>query len=100
MRNGEYADVTPGSLQALRLKHGLSQVELAALAGSSVFKHKRGPLQARRVQAWEAGDSRIPLPTWELLQLRLFMLGRGLSTFEELTTRPLVDIVQSNLRNQ
>ena len=100
-RKGEYANVTPEAVLALRRRHGLTQVELAALAGSSIFNGKRG-LYARRVQAWEAGPStgrsnRIPLANWEMLQVRLLLLERGIATLDELCSLPLVDLVQNSI---
>lgn len=96
-RGGEYADIPPGALLAIRRKHSLSQAQLAMLAGSSVFKTRRGVLQARRVQAWESGEHRMPFHNWELLKVRLFLLERGMATFEELATLSLVDLVQRNI---
>lgn len=100
MRKGEYADVPPGVLLAIRRRQKLSQVELAALAGSSIFKAKQGYLYARRVQAWEKGESRIPLANWDLLQVRLHLLREGLATLEELCTIPLVRLVQRSTSNK
>lgn len=100
MRKGEYADVPPGGLVAIRRKHGLSQVQLAVLASSSIFqKPDSKTLYARRVQAWELGESRVPLANWELLQVKLHLLDRKLATFEELAERPLAEIVQGLIKD-
>lgn len=100
MRKGEYADIPPGALLAIRRKHDLTQAQLAMLAGSSVFMTKRGKLQARRVQAWESGEHRMPFHNWELLKVRLFMAERKLATFEELVTLPLADLVQRSIEEK
>lgn len=96
MRHGEFANVEPAQVVAARKHHGLTQTQFALLASSAIYKGKGG-LQARRLQAWEAGHCRVPLANWELLQVRLHLLERKLATFEELAYQPLVELVQRNI---
>lgn len=96
MRHGEFANVEPAQIVAARKHHGLTQTQFALLAGSAIYKGKGG-LQARRLQAWEAGHSRVPMANWELLQVRLHLLERKLATFEELAYQPLVELVQRSV---
>ena len=83
MKTGEYASITPTAFRELREKHGLTQVQIAVLGRSSFYKNRKGDIQARRVQAWEAGRNRIPLASWELIRLKLLMMEHGMATYED-----------------
>jgi transcriptional regulator with XRE-family HTH domain len=92
----EYAPAGSGhKLKKLRRKLGLTQPEVAALARSGISLNKRGQLQARRIQAWEAEKNRIPLATWELLSLKLALIEAGVTTFQELLNSDLAKLFVS-----
>lgn len=93
-RGGVYAPVSPEELRALRTKHGLTQAQVGLLARTSVFKGEKKSFQSRRVQAWEAGENRMPLASWELLQVKLSMLQQGGWSFEELVNEPLINLIK------
>lgn len=92
-RGGVYAPVSPEELKVLRAKHGLTQAQVGLLARTSVFKGEKKSFQSRRVQAWEAGENRMPLASWELLVAKLYLMERGV-TFEDLVNRPIIDFIK------
>ena len=96
MRNGQFAPIKPEQFLHLRLTHGLSQLQAAALARSGIYKDKRGRLNARRIQDWENGKCRIPLANFEVFSAKLKYLQAGMS-FEDVADKSLVALLESNI---
>lgn len=85
--------MTGAELKELRLKHGLSQPDIAALARKSLTQRTRGRQQSSSVGRWENDEIPIPLDTAELLRTKLSLLEKKRTTFKALVETPLDQLV-------
>ncbi len=85
--------LTGEQLRALREQHGLTQRQLGQLARSTILTRPTGKQDVSTIQKWENGTNPIPLSTLELIVAKLFLLQKGLVTFEQLVAMSLTDIL-------
>lgn len=80
-------------LQALREKHGLTQVQIAQLLHLTITVSPTGKQSSSQVGKWERGEKSIPPATAELLRAKLLLLGMGEVTFDDLIKHSLDGLI-------
>lgn len=85
--------MTGKQLQGLRLKHDLTQLQIAQLVHLKVVMRPSGN-QSNQVGNWESGRKPIPPATAELLRAKLYLLEHGLATFELLIQFSLDELMR------
>ena len=86
--------MTGAELRALREEHGLTQVQIAQLGRMKVFARGKGITQSSQVGSWENGIAIIPEAAAELIRAKLYLLGAGVATLDQLIEYPLDAILR------
>lgn len=85
--------MTGKELQALREKHGLTQVHIAQLLHMKITAKGRKSAASNQLGKWERGAVGIPPAMAELLRAKLYLLETQQATLDDLIKYPLCELI-------